>query len=125
MWHFMAAAPRPSAPPISPSVLVWPGAAWSPCCRRCRSADCPGGCGGRAAAIWWGAPGASLAPRVGYGLGRPRRATRLSDMVATVTADDTEPGDGPSGKLQTAVVDRLWSELETGARARLGALTRA
>jgi Rrf2 family transcriptional regulator, iron-sulfur cluster assembly transcription factor len=62
-------------------------------------------------------------PRGGYRLGRPRRDIRLSDIVATVTADDTESGDGPSGKLQTAVVDRLWSELETGARAQLGALT--
>jgi Rrf2 family transcriptional regulator, iron-sulfur cluster assembly transcription factor len=62
-------------------------------------------------------------PRGGYRLGRPRRDIRLSDIVATVTADDTEPGDGPSGKLQTAVVDRLWSELETAARAQLGALT--
>ena len=62
-------------------------------------------------------------PRGGYRLGRPRRDIRLSDIVATVTSDDTEPGDGPSGKLQTAVVDRLWSELETGARAQLGALT--
>jgi Rrf2 family iron-sulfur cluster assembly transcriptional regulator len=62
-------------------------------------------------------------PRGGYRLGRPRRDIRLSDIVATVTADDIESGDGPSGKLQTAVVDRLWSELETGARAQLGALT--
>jgi Rrf2 family protein len=62
-------------------------------------------------------------PRGGYRLGRPRRDIRLSDIVATVTADDIQSGDGPSGKLQTAVVDRLWSELETGARAQLGALT--
>jgi Rrf2 family iron-sulfur cluster assembly transcriptional regulator len=62
-------------------------------------------------------------PRGGYRLGRPRRDIRLSDIVAVATADEAEPADGPTGRLQTAVVDRLWAELEEQARAQLAALT--
>ncbi len=62
-------------------------------------------------------------PRGGYRLGRPRRDIRLSDIVAIATADDEAPGEGPAGRLQTEVVDRLWSELEASARTLLGALT--
>ena len=62
-------------------------------------------------------------PRGGYRLGRPRRDIRLSDIVAVAVAEDADPGDGPSGRLQTAVVDRVWSELEDAARAQLAALT--
>jgi Rrf2 family protein len=62
-------------------------------------------------------------PRGGYRLGRPRRDIRVSDIVAMALADDTETGEGPSGRLQTAVVDRVWSELEDAARAQLAALT--
>ncbi len=62
-------------------------------------------------------------PRGGYRLGRPRRDIALSDIVAAAVADEAEPTDGPSGGLQTAVVDRLWAELEEQARAQLAALT--
>jgi Rrf2 family iron-sulfur cluster assembly transcriptional regulator len=62
-------------------------------------------------------------PRGGYRLGRPRRDIRLSEIVAVATAEDAEPADGPGGRLQTAVVDRLWAELEEAARAQLAALT--
>ena len=62
-------------------------------------------------------------PRGGYRLGRPRRDIRLSDIVAVALAEDTDPSDGPSGRLQTAVVDGVWSELEDAARAQLAALT--
>ncbi len=62
-------------------------------------------------------------PRGGYRLGRPRRDIRLSDIVAVAVADEAEPTDGPTGGLQTAVVDRLWNELEEQARAQLAALT--
>ncbi|MDA8252471.1 MAG: Rrf2 family transcriptional regulator [Rhodospirillales bacterium] len=61
-------------------------------------------------------------PRGGYRLGRPRRDIQLADIAAAV-ADDADPGDGPSGRLQAAVVDRLWNELEEQARAQLAALT--
>jgi Rrf2 family protein len=62
-------------------------------------------------------------PRGGYRLGRPRRDIKLSDIVATATAEEVEPNDGPAGRLQTAVIDRLWGELETAARTQLGGLT--
>jgi Rrf2 family iron-sulfur cluster assembly transcriptional regulator len=62
-------------------------------------------------------------PRGGYRLGRPRRDIRLSEIVAVATADDTPAAEGPTGRLQTAVVDRLWAELEEQARNQLAALT--
>jgi Rrf2 family protein len=62
-------------------------------------------------------------PRGGYRLGRPRRDIRLADIVAVAVAEDAEPTDGPAGRLQTAVVDRLWGELEEQARATLAGLT--
>jgi Rrf2 family protein len=62
-------------------------------------------------------------PRGGYRLGRPRRDIRLSDIVAVALAEDAETADGPSGRLQTAVVDRVWTELEDAAKAQLSALT--
>jgi Rrf2 family protein len=62
-------------------------------------------------------------PRGGYRLGRPRRDIRLSDIVAVALAEDAEPAEGPSGRLQTAVVDRVWSDLEETARSQLAALT--
>jgi DNA-binding IscR family transcriptional regulator len=36
---------------------------------------------------------------------------------------EAEPSEGPSGRLQEQVVEVLWTELETAARDRLGALT--
>jgi Rrf2 family transcriptional regulator, iron-sulfur cluster assembly transcription factor len=62
-------------------------------------------------------------PRGGYRLGRPRRDIRLSDIVTVALAEDADPGEGPGGRLQTAVVDRLWNELEDQARTQLSALT--
>ena len=62
-------------------------------------------------------------PRGGYRLGRPRRDIRVVDIVTVATAEDAEPQDGPGGRLQTSVVDRLWGELEETARAHLAGLT--
>ncbi len=62
-------------------------------------------------------------PRGGYRLGRPRRDISLADIVAVAVADDAEPTDGPTGRLQALVIDRLWGELEEQARAQLAALT--
>jgi Rrf2 family protein len=62
-------------------------------------------------------------PRGGYRLGRPRRDIRIADIIATATAED-EPGrDAPAGRLQSGVVDPLWTELEATARAQLAKLT--
>jgi Rrf2 family transcriptional regulator, iron-sulfur cluster assembly transcription factor len=62
-------------------------------------------------------------PRGGYRLGRPRRDIRLGDIVTVAVAEDAEPSDGPTGRLQTAVVDRVWNDLEEAARSHLSALT--
>jgi Rrf2 family protein len=62
-------------------------------------------------------------PRGGYRIGRPRRDIRLADIVTVALAEEAEPADGPTGRLQTAVVDKLWGELEESARAQLAALT--
>lgn len=62
-------------------------------------------------------------PRGGYRLGRPRRDITLGEIVNLALTDDAEPGEGPSGRLQTAVVDKLWGELESAAQAQLAALT--
>ncbi len=62
-------------------------------------------------------------PRGGYRLGRPRRDVSLSDIVAAATADEADAGDGPGGRLQAAVIDALWNELDAAATTRLAALT--
>ncbi|ABI61805.1 RrF2 family transcriptional regulator [Granulibacter bethesdensis] len=62
-------------------------------------------------------------PRGGYRLGRPKRDIRVSDIVAVAVADDGEGHEGPTGRLQVAVVDRLWTELEETVRAQLAAIT--
>jgi Rrf2 family protein len=62
-------------------------------------------------------------PRGGYRLGRARREIRLHEIVAVALADDPPPSDGPGGRLQAAVIDRLWSELDDGLRERLASLT--
>lgn len=63
-------------------------------------------------------------PRGGYRLGRARRDIKLTEIVAIALAEDGgEPSDGPSGRLQEAVVDRLWQELDQALQVRLGALT--
>jgi Rrf2 family protein len=62
-------------------------------------------------------------PRGGYRIGRPRRDIRLADIVTVALAEEVEPTDGPTGRLQTLVVDKLWGELEETARAHLASLT--
>lgn len=65
-------------------------------------------------------------PRGGYRLGRPRRDISLSDIVDAAVAGPGEAGDGadgPTGRLQSDVIDPLWSEMDVAAQARLSALT--
>ncbi len=62
-------------------------------------------------------------PRGGYRLGRPRRDIKLSDIVVVVTGEDVEHSDGPGGALQGAVIDPLWTKLETTAQGVLAGLT--
>ena len=62
-------------------------------------------------------------PRGGYRLGRPRRDIRLADIVAFASGEDTDATDGPSGPLQTKVVDPLWAQLELSAQGVLAGYT--
>ncbi len=63
-------------------------------------------------------------PRGGYRLARPRRDMRLSEIVAVALADDAEAApDGPRGRLQSAVTDKLWAELDAELTDKLAALT--
>ncbi len=56
-------------------------------------------------------------PRGGYRLGRARRDISLADIAAV--AGEGEASDGPSGGLQEAVVEPLWTELDALVAARL------
>jgi Rrf2 family protein len=62
-------------------------------------------------------------PRGGYRLGRPQRDIRLAEIVAVALAEDEEPAHGPTGRLQAAVIDRLWRDLDQGVRETLQSLT--
>ena len=63
-------------------------------------------------------------PRGGYRLGRPRRDIHLDDVVRTAIDEDPgTPEDGPSGAMQSAVVDPLWQELDDELIQRLRGLT--
>ncbi len=63
-------------------------------------------------------------PRGGYRLGRPRRDIHLDDVVRTAIAEETGGGeDGPSGQMQSAVVDPLWQELDDELAKRLRGIT--
>ena len=63
-------------------------------------------------------------PRGGYRLGRPRRDIHLDDIVRTATTEDGGvPDDGPSGQMQSLVVDPLWGELDEELSKRLRGIT--
>ena len=62
-------------------------------------------------------------PRGGYRLGRPPRSIRLTEIAAIVFPGEAEGSDGPGGRLQEAVVDKLWDELDRDIQARLGGLS--
>ena len=62
-------------------------------------------------------------PRGGYRLGRPRRDIRAADIAAAATADEPAPAGGPTGPLQSGVVDAVWAELNQAATARLAGLS--
>jgi Rrf2 family protein len=63
-------------------------------------------------------------PRGGYRLGRPRRDIHLEEVVRTGIAEDTTATeDGPTGAMQSAVVDPLWQELDEELATRLRGVT--
>jgi Rrf2 family iron-sulfur cluster assembly transcriptional regulator len=62
-------------------------------------------------------------PRGGYRLGRPPRDIRLAEIVGVALSEDEEAAHGPGGRLQSAVIDRLWHELDATMQATLQSLT--
>ncbi len=63
-------------------------------------------------------------PRGGYRLGRPPRDVRVAEIVTVaLAADDELQAAGPTGRLQAAVIDKLWNELDEAAAGSLTALT--
>ena len=62
-------------------------------------------------------------PKGGYRLGRPPRDLRLAEIVSTALDEDGAPGEQPAGRLQAAVVQPLWGELEGLCRDHLSKLT--
>ena len=62
-------------------------------------------------------------PKGGSRLGRPQRDIKLAEIVGIALADDEDGGHGPTGRLQSAVVDPLFAELDEAAHIRLQALT--
>jgi Rrf2 family protein len=65
-------------------------------------------------------------PRGGYRLGRPPRDIRLLEVVTAALEEETAPpAEMPAGRLQAAVVQPLWGELDALCRDQLGRLTLA
>jgi len=63
-------------------------------------------------------------PRGGYRLGRPRRDITLEEVMRTAQAEDAAGSDdGPSGDLQSGVVEKLWAELDEEVAGRLKKIT--
>ena len=62
-------------------------------------------------------------PKGGYRLGRPQRDIRLAEIISVALVEDEEAGHGPGGRLQQAVVDPLFSELDEAAQNKLQTLT--
>ena len=62
-------------------------------------------------------------PRGGYRLGRPRRDIHLDEIMRVAVDGDSGGDDGPSGDLQSGVVEKLWSELDGELAARLHKIT--
>jgi len=58
-------------------------------------------------------------PRGGYRLGRPKRDISLNDIMRTALTEDGSSEDGPSGAMQSLVVDPLWTELDQALGRRL------
>ncbi len=62
-------------------------------------------------------------PRGGYRLGRTARDIRLAEIVAVAGAEDDDLQHGPAGRLQSAVIDRLWRELDESVTETLQSVT--
>lgn len=62
-------------------------------------------------------------PKGGYRLGRPQRDIKLTEIITVALAHDEESSNTPTGRLQTAVVNPLFAELDEATRTKLQVLT--
>ena len=62
-------------------------------------------------------------PHGGYRLGRPARLIKLADVIAIALSSLEESGPDLTGRLQRAVVDPLWGELDAALQAQLDGVT--
>jgi Rrf2 family protein len=62
-------------------------------------------------------------PKGGYRLARTPRDIRLSEIVSSAQAEEEEAAQGPVGRLQEAVIDKVWGELEQTMQQTLQGLT--
>jgi Rrf2 family protein len=62
-------------------------------------------------------------PKGGYRLGRPRRDIAVADIVKTVSAEESDTEEGPSGDMLRLVALPLWQELDQLAIAKLAGVT--
>lgn len=62
-------------------------------------------------------------PKGGYRLGRPQRDIKLAEIITVALAHDEESSNTPTGRLQTAVVNPLFAELDEATRTKLQVLT--
>jgi Rrf2 family transcriptional regulator, iron-sulfur cluster assembly transcription factor len=62
-------------------------------------------------------------PHGGYRLGRPARLIRLTDVIVVALSSLEESAPDLTGRLQRAVVDPLWAELDATLQAQLDGMT--
>lgn len=62
-------------------------------------------------------------PHGGYRLGRPARLIRLTDVIVVALSSLEESAPDLTGRLQRAVVDPLWAELDATLQAQLDGTT--
>lgn len=62
-------------------------------------------------------------PHGGYRLGRPARMINISEVIALGLNSLEDAGAGLTGRLQRAVVEPLWSDLDEALEAQLRGVT--
>jgi Rrf2 family transcriptional regulator, iron-sulfur cluster assembly transcription factor len=62
-------------------------------------------------------------PHGGYRLGRPARLIKLTDVIVVALSSLEESAPDLTGRLQRAVVDPLWTELDAALQTQLDGMT--
>ncbi len=62
-------------------------------------------------------------PHGGYRLGRPARLIKLADVIGVALSSLEESAPDLTGRLQRAVVEPLWGELDAALQAQLDGVT--